>query len=165
MEGKALVAIGQEDGAAVGEAYVGEGAAHGAVVGVGVDAQVGAPLQAEVGDQVHHAAERAVGGRAVDHAVGLAVEPAAAIYYIIGGLAGEGEEECGCQVAVGGNDRVAAACGNVGAQGVGRRVAARPLAEVALGAHVGACRIVDPHGGRDVGNDGFSDCCVHKAKI
>ena len=136
LEGHSRGAIGEVNHPAAGEAAAEQGRLHGLIVGVGVDADVGADAAAEATGGFDHARGGAVGGDAVDGAVGRVVEPVAAFYMIICGIFAEDEGEDEADAAVGVDAHVGVACGDVAGDVGATGVLARPLVEVAAAAHI-----------------------------
>ena len=130
--GGAVVAV---DGAAVVEAEAGGGVLHREIVGVGVEADVGDEGLAEVDASAQHAGVSAGGGKAVDCAIGVGVEPLAAMNGGVGWVGTDEECKGHRNFTVGVDSEIADSCVDVGADELARGIAVDPLAGVAGGAH------------------------------
>ena len=162
LVGEPLVAVGQIDDAAIGEAQFGEQVAHDDIVAVGVDAYVVGVLETVLEDGLEHALAALCAGDAMDDVVGsLLVGPLALVDGGIGrfGTGYEGEGGDGLTGVV--EHHIAVAALDVALEGLFVGISVDPLVHVAAAPHGFPCVVGQAEQGGDVGCDGFPDGVVH----
>lgn len=142
VERQTRAAVADVDDAAGTETVTGDGAEHGAIVGVGIDAEIvrlgGAIVERGAGNAVRVA----VGGYAMDGAVGAIGVPVALLDEAIRGFLTEDEDErADDRSAVCRRADVAVAVGDVCPYNIRVGVAFDSLRRVAVGGHEVARRI------------------------
>ena len=155
VESQPLVAVGEIDDAAVGEASFLQAVAHDGVVAVGVDADVVAVAVAEVEHGIHHAVAFRQARYAVYHQIWLLVEPRSSIDVSVCGVGAGDHREYGRQLATV-FASVAHATADVGSHHRLVGIAAGPLPHVSAGAHYAPRRVDDFHHRVQVGRQNFA---------
>ena len=155
VKSQPLVAVGEIDDAAVGEARFLQAVAHDGVVAVGVDADVVAVAVAEVEHGIHHAVAFRQARYAVYHQIWLLVEPRSSIDVSVCGVGAGNHREYGRQLAIA-LASVAHAAADVGSHHRLVGIAAGPLPHVSAGAHYAPRRVDDFHHRVQVGRQNFA---------
>ena len=155
VESQSLVAVGEIDDAAVGEARFLQAVAHDGVVAVGVDADVVAVAVAEVEHGIHHAVAFRQARYAVYHQIWLLVEPRSSIDVSVCGVGAGNHREYGRPLAIV-FASVAHAAVDVGSHHRLVGIAAGPLPHVSAGAHYAPRRVDEFHHRVQVGRQNFA---------
>lgn len=130
LEGDAVGAVGEADYAALGESVVHKTFFHHPVVGMGVDPYVAAAAEAPVKTGGQYTPLAAVGGDAVNGAIGGVIQPCTLDFTISGLLAGNEGESCNRQsLAV--LHHIAHPALHIGKHRIPVRICAAPLKQIA----------------------------------
>ena len=162
VESQTLVAVGEIDDAAVGEASFLQAVAHDGVVAVGVDADVVAVAVAEVEHGIHHAVAFRQARYAVNDQIWLVVEPRSSIDMRVCRVGAGDHRKHGRQLATV-LASVAHAPADVGSHHRLVGISAGPLQHVSAGAHYAPRRVDDFHHRVQVGRQNFA--YLHKISI
>ena len=162
VESQPLVAVGEIDDAAVGEASFLQAVTHDGVVAVSVDADVVAVTVAEVEHGIHHAVAFRQARNAVYDQIRLVVEPLAAVDMRVCRVGAGDHRKHGRQLATV-LASVAHAPADVGKHHRLVGIAAGPLQHVSAGAHYAPRRVDDFHHRVQVGRQNFA--YFHKISI
>ena len=141
VESDARGAVVHMDDATLPETVTRDGVQHGVVVSVRIDAHIVSVRRAEVEAGAGDAVRVAIGGEAMDGAVGPIGMPLALLDGAVGRFLAEDEGECPNDLppVVGWGADVAVATHDVPSHDVRMRVLIVPLRGVAVGGHEAAC--------------------------
>ena len=162
VESQPLVAVGEIDDAAVGEARFLQAVAHDGVVAVSVDADVVAVTVAEVEHGIHHSVAFRQARYAVYDQIRLVVEPLAAVDMRVCRVGAGDHRKHGRQLATV-LASVAHAPADVGKHHRLVGISAGPLQHVSAGAHYAPRRVDDSHHRVQIGRQNFA--YLHKISI
>ena len=138
LEGDAVGAVGEADYAALGESVIHKTVFHHPVVGMSVDPYVAAAGEAPVETPIQHSSRAAVGGDAMNGAIGIVIQPCALDFTISGLLAGNEGESCNQQpLAV--LHHIAHPALHIGKHRIPVRICAAPLKQIARSPHKSLC--------------------------